>query len=99
MTDKPCTGCGQCCQEKICKWGMITFPGAEAPCPGLLWEDGRFWCLLVRVEASEQVEKLVTKSLGIGRGCSKNVNLELFQEPDQDDLLKLVLHINELATE
>lgn len=95
----PCTGCGECCREKICKFGMIAFPGAEAPCPALLWERERYWCLLVKVEASEPVEKSMAESLGIGRGCSKNINLKLCRPDSPEDILKMVLFINGLATE
>lgn len=95
----PCTGCGECCREKVCKWGLSAFPDAKPPCPGLLWENGRYWCLLVKVEASEPVEKLMTKSLGIGRGCFKNINPKLYRTDNMKDILKLWTHMYELATE
>ncbi len=72
--DKPhqgsaCNGCGFCCASEICKIGIKAFPGAAAPCPGMVFNDGRFACKLVLVERAAGMEPLIAAALGVGKGC------------------------------
>lgn len=45
----PCNGCGLCCLIEPC---ILAIEFLEAPaaarCPALEWEEGRFWCGLLR---------------------------------------------------
>lgn len=89
----PCTGCGECCRDKTCKMGLDAFPDAESICPALIWKNGRYWCALVKKEASEPGEKKIIKALGIGRGCYKNKNPQLYMD-HKKDLLGVIEFIN-----
>ncbi len=64
----PCTGCGTCCQLETCEAGIIAF-GTDGLCPGLIWQKGRYWCLLVKLEASAPVGKMIAEGLRVGHGC------------------------------
>lgn len=90
----PCTGCGECCREKMCKPGQDAYPGVEAPCPGLLWKNGRYWCALIKKEASEYGEKKMAAALGIGLGCYKNRNPRLSGIDDLEELSGVIKFIN-----
>lgn len=74
MLDKPklgspCNGCGVCCASEICTIGREAFPTAQAPCPGMLFDEGRFHCKLVLAERFSGMEPLLANALGIGKGC------------------------------
>jgi hypothetical protein len=43
-----CNGCGICCIATPCPIALDVDPEMKAPCGFLEWEDGRFWCGLVR---------------------------------------------------
>lgn len=76
---EPCNGCGLCCSLELCELGEMAFPGAQAPCPALEWEDGRAWCGMVRhsskhlklnyTGADEIVSPLYAQGIGAGQGC------------------------------
>jgi hypothetical protein len=76
---EPCNGCGFCCAAETCDLAR-TFMGAyEAPCPAMEFEEGRFWCGLVRTPhkyidgispwADDYIRSSFTLLLGVGRGC------------------------------
>lgn len=65
----PCNGCGLCCAVEVCAIGRVAFPDVPAPCPGMVFDDGRFGCMLVLVEAASGMEPLIATALGIGKGC------------------------------
>jgi hypothetical protein len=77
--DKPafgatCNGCGLCCAVEVCRIGQMAFGDVPAPCPGLTFVQGRFWCQLVLAEQQAQGLGVVTaprlaEALAIGRGC------------------------------
>lgn len=90
----PCKGCGQCCYEKVCKVGLIEFQNPDIPCPGLVWEDGRYWCSLIRDEM------VLPSVLGIGSGCSKNVNQRLCQNNLSDqDMVRIITELTKQIEE
>lgn len=66
---EPCNGCGLCCAAEVCEIGQMAFPGASAPCPGMLFDEGRFHCKLVLTEQMAGMEPLIARALGIGKGC------------------------------
>lgn len=66
-----CNGCGLCCHVELCLAGVLAFPEAEAPCPGLLFANGRTYCKLVLAEQTNPaLDPLIQRGLGIGLGCS-----------------------------
>jgi hypothetical protein len=70
----PCNGCGYCCQQEVCRVGSAAFGDVAAPCPTLLFVQGRYWCGLVLAvyEARRQdpsVLPVLEDTLAIGRGC------------------------------
>lgn len=67
----PCNGCGFCCSEEICEIGVIAYPDAVAPCPGLVMDrtEQRTLCSLVRAEAESGMAPMISIALGVGRGC------------------------------
>lgn len=67
----PCNHCGKCCELQICEVGELAFPGATAPCPGIIAEaDGRKLCGLVLIEKAFKIPPRIQHDLGIGVGCS-----------------------------
>lgn len=62
-TDKPCTGCGHCCQQLPC--GLA---GDHRPCSALVHHDGRYRCSLVERETPDAREQLL-----IGLGCGATI--------------------------
>ena len=67
-----CNGCGICCTAELCRTGREVFDNAPAPCPGLAFRDGRFWCSLV--ETAEEIGHggFIRWQLGIGVGCDSD---------------------------
>ena len=45
---KPCNGCGECCKEEACKLSRDFLKSTVAPCVALEFDEGRYWCGLVR---------------------------------------------------
>ena len=43
-----CNGCGQCCQEEACSLSREYLKSDVAPCVALEFDEGRYWCGLVR---------------------------------------------------
>lgn len=73
-----CNGCGLCCRAQICELGEQYFPGAQAPCPALRLQDGKFQCGLaltpsallgLRFNGDEILAPLFAKAIGSGQGC------------------------------
>lgn len=66
-----CNGCGFCCSVVVCEIGREAFPGAVAPCPGMVVNHtlGRIDCILVATEIKYKTEPLIQAALGIGKGC------------------------------
>lgn len=64
-----CNGCGHCCRNSICPIGKTLFPGAQAPCPGLLVLEDRTMCEAVLIEQSAGALPLAALLLGVGEGC------------------------------
>ena len=65
----PCNGCGLCCAVEVCAIGKIAFGEVPAPCPGMLFDEGRFHCKLVLVERLSGMAPRIATALGIGKGC------------------------------
>lgn len=70
MKGEPCVGCGFCCAAELCGCAKLIFGhDATAPCPLLVFRDGRFWCALVVTEKEKGLEPMVATTLGVGTGC------------------------------
>lgn len=76
-----CNGCGLCCSLELCEGAEMLFPGVPAPCPALIYENGRTFCGIVKAperfippnvpqNASKELARLFGAALGIGAGCS-----------------------------
>lgn len=68
----PCVGCGYCCQVARCCLSLYTFETRDRTCPALVFEEGRFWCRLVK-DANEALRPLMVRDLCIGAGCSSSL--------------------------
>lgn len=66
---KKCTGCGYCCQQTPCLYGLV-LNGPETPCPYLVHHEGRYWCGVLLITKDPLREKLA-KGLRLGEGCIK----------------------------
>lgn len=47
LYSKPCNGCGVCCIAEQCSVSVELFAEKDR-CPALEWEQGRYWCGLMR---------------------------------------------------
>ena len=74
----PCNGCGYCCAASPCDIARDMIGVTEGPCPAMQFEDGRFWCGMVRTPsayiggpafADEIIGRMVATALGVNRGC------------------------------
>lgn len=45
---EPCNGCGLCCLAVPCPIAEELLSVSVGSCPALEYEDGRFWCGLIR---------------------------------------------------
>lgn len=45
---QPCNGCGLCCKAIPCPIAEQLLGVSEGSCPALEWDDGRYWCGLIR---------------------------------------------------
>lgn len=65
---KPCTQCGECCKNEVCKMGKFVYKEHKAPCKGLLYHDNKYWCECIEKCTTNQYHylKLI---LGIGLRC------------------------------
>jgi hypothetical protein len=45
---QPCNGCGHCCREEACDLSVQYLKSTVAPCIALEFDDGRYWCGLIR---------------------------------------------------
>src|SRR5262245_6391858 len=69
-----CNGCGWCCHTEICLLGERFFPDTPAPCPAIVYLDGRVRCGFVvgeiaLIEKDPTKEPIVQRMLGTGEGC------------------------------
>lgn len=68
LKGEPCNGCGWCCQSEVCAIGKDLHGSAVAPCPSLVYADGRTYCGVVRW-SSPALAAYFSERLGIGKGC------------------------------
>ncbi len=73
VVSKPCVGSGYCCKKAPCVLGVEKH-GQVAPCPSLVFKDGRYWCGLVEDAKSEEEKQHLINILGIGAGCCSPLN-------------------------
>ncbi len=79
---KPCNGCGLCCFNDPCGVAKQYIYGCEqvsGPCDALEWENGRYWCGMVRrpshyMKLPSDAFDLATgaavyQALGCDKGC------------------------------
>lgn len=84
----PCNGCGFCCAAEPCAIAGEFLGATEGPCPALEFDQGRFWCGMVRdpgkhvglsewaaEEIRESVGRLIAHMLGVGKGCDSDVEV------------------------
>lgn len=64
-----CNGCGFCCHMEVCGIGKHFFPAAVAPCPAMVFEDGKVRCGIVMAERETLNTDNFAEMLGIGKGC------------------------------
>jgi hypothetical protein len=69
-----CNGCGWCCHLEVCRLGELAFPDAVAPCPAIVYQDGKVRCGLILGEMElmrerKDAEPILQDMLGIGKGC------------------------------
>lgn len=86
---EPCNGCGWCCHEEVCQLGRMVFDNPQAPCPGIVYQDGMVRCSLVLMEIEAiklrpDIEPLIQKTLAAGVGCDAD-DLESEERTDQCD--------------
>lgn len=80
----PCNGCGLCCIAEVCplpeSFGLPFKDRSVGPCPVLEFEDGRYWCGLVRTPdryihnlsvSPEEASAVILDMLGEGL-CDSN---------------------------
>lgn len=94
--NRPCTGCGKCCQIEICQVGLASLglENTDGPCPALEWEYGRYWCGIARNpqkhmemlrekpdEFAEWWSKYVTSIFSFGVGCDADIDDISVQQP------------------
>ncbi len=65
-----CNGCGLCCASELCELGKMVFPVAHAPCPAMVFEQGKVRCGFVLTEIAVGLAPLIQRVLDIGGGCS-----------------------------
>jgi hypothetical protein len=90
--NKPCTGCGECCKEQICQFGKTAFLNVDGLCPGLIWQDGRYWCSLIKQEMLQK-ESIIANALKVGEGCYKNIPEHLETPNVIKDVFELITSI------
>lgn len=75
---EPCNGCGLCCKMERCAIADMLIGEGPGPCPALEFEEGRYWCGIVRNASryTDQVEPAkdewfgwTMKRLYFGTGC------------------------------
>ena len=57
----PCNGCGLCCLAEPCPIAKEILGQSEGACKALVFDDGRYWCDLVRGNAHLYVNSLAGK--------------------------------------
>ncbi len=63
-----CVGCGFCCVNQRCTFGVARHPGAQGGlCPELEWTGGRYVCRLMM--PSSGIADFVKRELRAGEGC------------------------------
>ena len=60
-----CIGCGYCCAKAPCHVGVASY-GPVAPCPGLVFDDDRFWCRLV-LDAEDRLHRREVEVIRVDR--------------------------------
>ena len=81
---QPCNGCGVCCIATPCLLATDMIGATEGRCPALEWEDGRFWCGLLRNAhkylpgleekpwVDDHLRELILSSGAFGVGCDSD---------------------------
>jgi len=64
----PCVGCGYCCVNQRCSFGVARHPGAQSGlCPELEWTGARYVCRLMMPPSD--IADFVKRQLRAGEGC------------------------------
>ena len=71
MSNK-CNGCGKCCESKMCEIGKHIYKTKKFPCPGLLYENGRYWCKIIKCMVKDKDRSFLESHMTIGFGCEWN---------------------------
>ena len=65
---RPCVGCGYCCVNQRCTFGVAKHPEAQSGlCPELEWTGGRYVCRLMMPPCD--IADFVKRELRAGEGC------------------------------
>ncbi len=76
-----CVGCGFCCVQQRCTFGVARHPGAQTGlCPELEWAGHRYVCRLM-LQAGQMAD-FVKRELRSGEGCVS------FENPWRKDVRK-----------
>ena len=68
----PCLGCGYCCKKATCMLGA-SLHGPQAPCPELVFKDGKYRCRQVLNADPTRLAQLI-EGLALGEGCCSPLN-------------------------
>lgn len=75
----PCNGCGACCAAEVCRVGLAVYGDVPAPCPGMTFRAGRFWCEPVELADRLDWGWFLRLTIGIGVGCDMDDAAEVRQ--------------------
>lgn len=80
----PCNGCGFCCLAEPCVLAEEFIGAKEGACPALEWDQGRYWCGLLRNAhkhipgleekpwVDEKIRNLILQTRAFGVGCDSS---------------------------
>ena len=80
----PCNGCGMCCKAIPCILARDLLAAFEGPCPALEFDEGRYWCGLIRNPtqhiyglkdkpwADGPIRAMVLETGAFGKGCDSD---------------------------
>lgn len=80
----PCNGCGVCCKAIPCVLARDMIHAVEGPCPALEWDDGRYWCGLLKNAqkhvpglrekpwADPVIREMILQTGAFGAGCDSS---------------------------
>ena len=77
--ETPCSRCGDCCKEEICRIGIDIYKTKEVPCPGLKYDGAKSTCELVNIVPEVQ-RSFFYFLMGVGMGCCNSDKVGFFSK-------------------